>query len=316
MQSNNQMTDKRYSMRLYLKEIGCNENFINGYMQYDYIDNNPNPIEQYCSFVNNYQNTQNNVDNFELDDNNAIEYLNNSNRNRNDRSIGNRFWNMFEHNNNRRNRNRNRNRNRRHINNRRNINNINNRRNSNYRRNSNSFFDMLENMINPDSNTENDLMFTTTMTMGPEEMVIEQILSSDNNPINIIESLLPMGFSMVSGMSLGNRLEQLLQRSFDNTSTYHDVLENNVAEELKNKNTYSYNELASKNEDIDKDNCSVCLESIKPESDNDNSYNKKVLIKLPCEHVFHTVCVMKWLTEGDHRCPVCRKSCGNHHKVN
>ena len=158
------------------------------------------------------------------------------------------------------------------------------------------------------------------MTVSPR-VIFEYVSSSNNsmspmNMMHMIESMLPMGFATVSEMSLDNRLQQLLQRSIDETGAKRrNVLQNNAAEKLKNKNTHSYNELKMEIKDIEKENCSVCLEPIKPESEKDDSYNKKVLLKLSCGHIFHSICVMKWLTKGDHRCPVCRKSCGNHYEI-
>ena len=155
------------------------------------------------------------------------------------------------------------------------------------------------------------------MTRGPGRMLIQRFMSSD--PMDMMESILPGGFAMLPGRSFMNRFQQLAQtilRSIDDTGTKHkDVLKDNAAEKLKNKNTHSYNELEIKDKNVEKENCSVCLESIKPENDKDDSYNKKVLLKLPCGHIFHSVCIMKWLIECNYKCPVCRKSCGSHHKV-
>ena len=342
MQSNNQITDERYSMRLCLEDLGHDEIFINGYMRDIYYDNDLNPMEQYISFMDyryntnrptqniqdniqdnmdvdvdldmETQNIQDNMDSFELNDETAMKYLNNNIR-RND---------MSRHNNTRVNRNT--------INNRSNSRHrntdifrspSNNRRN---RRHRNRFFNMFENndIENQTENNDTGLMYTTMLMGGlGGEMVFEHITSSNNstnieNMITIIESILPPGFIRLSEGSLMDGFQQLLQRSIGDTGAKHrDVLKNNAADELKNKNTYSYNELKLKIKikDIDKESCPVCLEPIKPESDMDDSYNKKVLLKLLCGHIFHSVCVIKWLTEGDHRCPVCRTSCGNHHEI-
>ena len=51
MQPYNQMTDERYSMRLYLKELGHNDYFINCYMLNEHIDNDPNLIELYSIYI-------------------------------------------------------------------------------------------------------------------------------------------------------------------------------------------------------------------------------------------------------------------------
>ncbi len=330
MQSNSQMIDERYSMRLCLKDLGHDEIFINGYMIDIYHDNDSNPMSRYSLFMNyrygmniptqniqnnmETQNTQNNMDNLELNDDTAMEYLNNNIRRNN----------MSRHNNNNNNNNTRVNRDTRNINNRRSRGNNNGRRRRrrrseheflNYRRNS-STGDITNNTLN----NESGFMYTTMSMDGSErEMVV--VTSSNNymnleNLVTMMESLLPSGFMRLSERSLMDGFQQLLQRSIGDTGAKHrDVLKNNAADELKNKNTYSYNELKMEKKDIDKESCSVCLEPIKPENDMDDSYNKKVLLKLLCGHIFHSVCVMKWLTEGDHRCPVCRTSCGNHHEI-
>jgi len=45
-----------------------------------------------------------------------------------------------------------------------------------------------------------------------------------------------------------------------------------------------------------KENCSVCLEGMN---------TKKLAMKLPCQHVFHEPCIVKWL-QCSHFCPLCR----------
>ena len=49
------------------------------------------------------------------------------------------------------------------------------------------------------------------------------------------------------------------------------------------------------------DECSICLQTL-------NSQKIKVL---PCEHTFHTDCILEWLTNTN-TCPICRKSIHKH----
>ena len=46
--------------------------------------------------------------------------------------------------------------------------------------------------------------------------------------------------------------------------------------------------------------CSTCLESLTPKSD---------VSSTPCGHVYHTVCIEKWLSNGQNNCSQCRKAC-------
>lgn len=45
---------------------------------------------------------------------------------------------------------------------------------------------------------------------------------------------------------------------------------------------------------IDTTNCAICME------------NKKLNIKLKCNHIFCKSCIKKWLTEKSNTCPNCR----------
>ncbi|KAK7352240.1 hypothetical protein VNO80_17659 [Phaseolus coccineus] len=50
------------------------------------------------------------------------------------------------------------------------------------------------------------------------------------------------------------------------------------------------------------ENCNICLENVRfKENDQENVK----LSSLPCEHVFHHLCIVKWL-QTSHTCPLCR----------
>lgn len=44
--------------------------------------------------------------------------------------------------------------------------------------------------------------------------------------------------------------------------------------------------------------CSICLDTLKPED---------IVFQLPCKHVFHKACVSSWIYERKSVCPNCRK---------
>ncbi|KAL5550651.1 hypothetical protein UlMin_000827 [Ulmus minor] len=53
------------------------------------------------------------------------------------------------------------------------------------------------------------------------------------------------------------------------------------------------------------DDCRICLEELLLPSDFDDHDKKKTLVRLPCSHLFHKDCIVRWL-ETSHFCPLCR----------
>ncbi|KAK8469242.1 hypothetical protein PHAVU_005G028032 [Phaseolus vulgaris] len=52
---------------------------------------------------------------------------------------------------------------------------------------------------------------------------------------------------------------------------------------------------------LETEKCSICLENV---GFRENEENVKLSL-LPCEHVFHHLCIVKWL-QRSHTCPLCR----------
>lgn len=48
--------------------------------------------------------------------------------------------------------------------------------------------------------------------------------------------------------------------------------------------------------------CTICMDDF-----NDN----EIIRTMVCNHVFHRMCIDKWLTKEDFKCPVCRTKCGD-----
>jgi len=46
--------------------------------------------------------------------------------------------------------------------------------------------------------------------------------------------------------------------------------------------------------------CAICIEDLPPVGEDDST------ITLPCQHRFHTDCVVPWLTERQSKCPMCK----------
>lgn len=78
--------------------------------------------------------------------------------------------------------------------------------------------------------------------------------------------------------------------------------------ELKKLPVLTYEQLLSKVGNIENDSkCCICLESIQP---NANSPKKYTVV--PCNHYFHTDCIIEHLSKYCYTCPMCRKPCGNY----
>ena len=48
---------------------------------------------------------------------------------------------------------------------------------------------------------------------------------------------------------------------------------------------------------INKNNCNICLDIFQ---------EKEELIKLKCDHLYHTNCIAEWLKKHSNKCPICR----------
>ena len=57
-----------------------------------------------------------------------------------------------------------------------------------------------------------------------------------------------------------------------------------------------------KNLKLEESMCSICSDEFNDED---------IARVLPCNHVFHRVCIDPWLTRKSYKCPICRKECGD-----
>ncbi len=80
---------------------------------------------------------------------------------------------------------------------------------------------------------------------------------------------------------------------------------NQVNSSITNTNTNHGNE-----EETPIDQCSICLESYKMIKNNNNNNDKEeenVTIGHTCAHIFHTKCILQWMTAKHDFCPICRQ---------
>ena len=54
------------------------------------------------------------------------------------------------------------------------------------------------------------------------------------------------------------------------------------------------------------DTCSICLENICYKEDNPTYDESLLTLILKCGHVFHKICIKKWLIEESNLCPLCK----------
>ena len=53
--------------------------------------------------------------------------------------------------------------------------------------------------------------------------------------------------------------------------------------------------------------CSICLENLSFEKFNNDIDDSKRVLLMPCSHLFHKDCIVRWL-ETSHMCPLCRSA--------
>lgn len=88
------------------------------------------------------------------------------------------------------------------------------------------------------------------------------------------------------------------------------VMDNNDIEKY-NKNKVSYNELllGENSSEINSDMvCTICLANIIPS--NIESFDEKQFIKLDCNHIYHSECILEWFKNYNYICPNCKCECG------
>lgn len=107
-------------------------------------------------------------------------------------------------------------------------------------------------------------------------------------------------FTQFAG-SIGNILTTALNGNFD------ERVPVTLTDDALNKITdISYDDAKTKINLPDDEQCSICQDLLKNDKDN-HLYNI-----LPCNHVFHSVCIKEGLKEYDYHCPICREPCGEH----
>jgi hypothetical protein len=110
--------------------------------------------------------------------------------------------------------------------------------------------------------------------------IVANIISSRNNDT--------INYNLVN--SFVNILSNMVHPSIDED----DVVCSLDHEEINNLEKYNL-------KDNFNEKCNICL---------DDMLKDQEVIKLPCEHIYHSCCISEYLNKYNYKCPVCRKEVG------
>jgi hypothetical protein len=79
-----------------------------------------------------------------------------------------------------------------------------------------------------------------------------------------------------------------------------DVVLPLTEEALSQLEEHKFSDLKEKQND---DPCAICRDKYEPDS---------IVNVMKCGHMFHKECIVPWLKEYNHKCPICRSDCGKY----
>jgi hypothetical protein len=129
---------------------------------------------------------------------------------------------------------------------------------------------------------------------------IEQNVSDDLEVQNNIHSQIHNLFTQYLQLNdnqynTNNNVDSQLNSFLNNKVNV--VIDKNKLKKIRNR---QYKFLADNIKQLNK-NCTICL---------DDFENTSMIKTLPCNHAFHKECIIKWLTEENYKCTICRKTIG------
>jgi hypothetical protein len=138
-----------------------------------------------------------------------------------------------------------------------------------------------QDIINFTNNSDNIVNNTETPAPSPElfdsdDVVLDNPLDDINNPfvmLNLVYNLL------------------------NHTNTFEDVIVTTNDEDIKSLNK----KILDTNLELD---CTICLENMKKDES---------ITELNCLHNFHSNCIETYLSQYNHKCPICRSEIGRSH---
>lgn len=115
------------------------------------------------------------------------------------------------------------------------------------------------------------------------------------------------------GNSQLQQIPNLLQSPFSDLFTnLNNIFQDRVPvvlteEAINSLPKLSYDELKKKYPDLDvTEQCVICCGKLIDDTE------KYTYTNLPCEHKFHTDCIVPYLKDYNHHCPICRETSGQH----
>jgi hypothetical protein len=98
--------------------------------------------------------------------------------------------------------------------------------------------------------------------------------------------------------SLFTNFNQYIEENLHNFQDFEDVKVTLSQDEFE-----KLDKVTNKSE-LENKQCNICLEDLK-----EDDIIKEGLIKLKCNHIYHTDCIKEWLTKQSTKCPSCRNCC-------
>jgi hypothetical protein len=154
--------------------------------------------------------------------------------------------------------------------------NNNNNNNNNYDAHINNITTPINNPDTPPINNPESAPANTPEAIDSDDAVQESPLGDINNPfvmLNLVFNLL------------------------NHTNTFEDVIVTTNDEDIKSLNK----KILDANLELD---CTICLENMKKD---------ETITELNCLHAFHSNCIETYLSQYNHKCPICRSEIGRSH---
>lgn len=179
-----------------------------------------------------------------------------------------------------------------------------------------NFLDMENYIILSPSNIHSSIENNTSFNINYEQK-IQELETQRESELNEIRTYFLNNREILddiydeSSLDLLGNIINLLQY-VNNIDDYDSIEFKNLMEPVRvtisENNINTFLTSFKYNDEIDniyikikeQDQCTICLSTY--EKDEDVSYLKT------CNHLFHTICINKWLLEFNHKCPMCRKS--------